>query len=78
MPMTWQAVDDLVRRVAQKHGERAAAQLRADMREQWCARRTWWNEEMPRLRHVSATFAPASTSLGMRTICSSLTFDFVM
>lgn len=40
------AVDDLVRRVAQRRGERAAAQLRADMREQWRIRRTWWNEQI--------------------------------
>ncbi len=30
---------------------------------------------MPCLRHVSATFAPASTSLRIRTIRSSLNFD---
>lgn len=39
------AVDDLVRRVAQKRGEQAANQLREDMREQWRIRRTWWNEK---------------------------------
>jgi len=30
------------------------------------------------LRHVSATFAPASISLRIQTICSSLNFDFFM
>src|SRR5690348_6601474 len=33
---------------------------------------------MPCLRQVSPTFAPASTSLRIRTICSSLNFDFFM
>lgn len=33
---------------------------------------------MPCLRHVSPTFAPASTSLRIRTIYSSLNFDFFM
>lgn len=38
-------VDDLVRRVAKKRGERSADQLRQDMREQWRIRRTWWHEK---------------------------------
>src|SRR5690348_15443812 len=33
---------------------------------------------MPCLRQVSPTFAPASTSFRIRTICSSLNFDFSM
>jgi hypothetical protein len=33
---------------------------------------------MPCLRQVSATFAPASTSFRIRTIYSSLNFDFFM
>lgn len=42
---TRQAADDLVRGVAQKRGERAAEQLREDMRDQWRVRRTWLNDK---------------------------------
>ncbi|WP_425479423.1 hypothetical protein [Dyella japonica] len=33
-----------MRRVDAKRGDRAAEQLRGDMREQWRTRSTWWNE----------------------------------
>lgn len=42
---TPERVNDLLRRVAKKRGERAAEQLREDMREQWRIRRTWWHEK---------------------------------
>lgn len=38
---TMDKVDELMRRVAKKRGERAAQQLRHDMREQWRIRDTW-------------------------------------
>lgn len=34
-------VDELVKRVGSKRGERAAEQLRQDMRDQWRIRGTW-------------------------------------
>ena len=39
--VTRSRVDDLVRRVTTKRGERAAEQLRQDMREQWRIRNEW-------------------------------------
>lgn len=43
---TQRTVDGLVRRITQKRGGRAAAQLRACMREKWQIRRTRWNEKI--------------------------------